>query len=74
MPRLSASEGYAIAAVVALFLVAALNTPALTLGVAIVGLTVGLFLLRRQPLTRAGVMAVIGFTVAGALAGFTLLR
>ena len=55
MPRLSTSEMYAIAAVTTLLIAAALNIPALTLGVALVGSAAGLLLLRREEsLTRGG--------------------
>jgi len=74
MPRLSASEIYAIAAVTTLLIAAALNIPALTLGVALVGGAIGLFLLRRDQLVaRAGTLALLGFAVAGIFALFSLL-
>jgi len=74
MARLSSSEKYALISVVALLAAAILNIPALTLSIALVGLPVGLFLLRREALTRAGVLAIAGFTVAGLLALFALIR
>ncbi len=74
MPRPTASEIYAIAAVIALLIAAALNIPALILGIALVGAAIGLFLLRREPsLTRAGTLALMGFAVAGIFALFSLL-
>ena len=74
MPRLTTSEIYAITAVAALLIVAALNIPALTLGIALVGATAGLLLLRREEtLTRAGTLALLGFAVAGIFALFSLL-
>jgi hypothetical protein len=44
------------------------------LAVSALGVVVGLALVARGPLTRAGVFGFVGFTVAGALAIFELLR
>jgi hypothetical protein len=74
MARLTLSEMYPIASVVALFIASALNVPTLTLGVALIGLSAGLFLLQRNALTRAGMLGIMGFAVAGALALYALLR
>ena len=74
MARLTATEIYAIVSVVALLVTAALNIPALSLGIALIGLPAGLLLLRRNSLTRAGTLAIIGFAIAGALAVFALIR
>jgi hypothetical protein len=74
MPKLTVSEMYASAAVITLLIAAVLNIPAFTLGVALLGLAVGLFLLRRdQPLTRAGLLALMGFAVAGIFALYSLV-
>jgi hypothetical protein len=59
---------------VALFIATALNVPTLTLVVALIGLPAGLFLLRHNSLTRAGMLGIMGFAVAGALALYALLR
>jgi hypothetical protein len=57
-----------------LLVTAALNIPALSLGIALIGLPAGLLLLRRNSLTRAGMLAIIGFAIAGALAVLALVR
>jgi hypothetical protein len=68
------SEWYAILAAGALLLATLINIPALTLGIAGVGLIAGTVVSRRSPLTRAGMVAMLGFAVAAALAALTLLR
>jgi hypothetical protein len=74
MVKPTASEAYAMFAAAILLLVAIINRPPVTLGVAAAGLIAGAVLARRGPLSRAGMIALAGFAAAGALGAFALLR
>ena len=68
------SEWYTLVAAVVLLGLALLNHAGLTLAVSTVGVIAGIVLVARGPLKRGGMIAFLGFVIAGALAIFNLLR
>jgi hypothetical protein len=74
MPQVSLSEKYALASAVALLALALLNVPAITLGVALLGLAVGGVVARQTSLRRAGLVAIAGFAAAIAISLAMLIR
>ncbi|MGC8780591.1 MAG: hypothetical protein ACP5UQ_06970 [Anaerolineae bacterium] len=70
----SANRWYLLSTAAFLLALAALNQPPITLAVATCGVIVGLILAARGRLGRSGVVGVIGYALAAALALFSLWR
>jgi hypothetical protein len=70
---MSPSEWYTMIAAVVLLGLALLNNLWVTLIVSVVGMIAGIVLVARGPLKRGGMIAFVGFVVAGALAIFSLI-
>lgn len=71
---MSAAQGYTLAAAIALLALAIINVPAVTLAAATIGFGVGVWLASRGSLGRGGVIGVVGYMIAVALALFALAR
>jgi hypothetical protein len=71
---MSPSEWYTMMAAVVLLGLALLNNFGVTLIVSVVGVIAGIVLVARGPLKRGGMIAFVGFVIAGALAIFNLMR
>ena len=71
---LSASQIYAIGAVVLLAVVVIVNQPRLTIIASAVGLVAGAFVLRRGNVQRVAMVAMAGFAAALVMGVFGLLR
>jgi len=72
--QLSASQIYAIGAVVLLAVVVIVNQPRLTIIASAAGLVVGAFVLRRGNVQRVAWVAMAGFAAALVMGVFGLLR
>jgi hypothetical protein len=72
--KLSASQIYAIGAVVLLAAVVIVNQPRLTIIASAVGLVAGAFVLRRGNVERVAMVAMAGFAAALVMGVFGLLR
>ena len=72
--KLSASQIYAIGAVVLLAVVVIVNQPRLTIIASAAGLVVGAFVLRRGNVQRVALVAMAGFAAALVMGVFGLLR
>ena len=72
--KLSASQIYAIGAVVLLAAVVIVNQPRLTIIASAVGLVAGAFVLRRGNVQRVAMVAMAGFAAALVMGVFGLLR
>ncbi|MCX7706408.1 MAG: hypothetical protein N2204_00170 [Anaerolineae bacterium] len=74
MPALSLSERYAILAALALLFLVLLDNAVVMAAVSVVGLTVGLWVLRRGDIRRVAVVATVAFALALVFALVALLR
>jgi hypothetical protein len=72
--NLSASQIYAICAVLLLIVAILVNQPRVTVVVSAVGLIAGAFVLRRGNVQRVAVVAMAGFGAALVMGVFGLLR
>ena len=72
--KLSASQIYAIGAVVLLAVVVIVNQPRLTIIASAVGLVTGAFVLRRGNVQRVAMVAMAGFAAALVIGVFGLLQ
>jgi hypothetical protein len=72
--RLTPSEGYALAAALALLVLTWLDNAVLMLIGAALGLAAGVWVARRGEVRRAAYFAMAGCAVAAVFAGFVLMR
>ena len=74
MKNLALSEKYALAAVILLAALVLINRPLVTLPGAIVGIAAGVWVGQRDKLSRAAILALVGFALGAVFAVITLLR
>lgn len=72
MRNLTPSNVYAIGAAIGLAVMVIVNNPAVMLGISVVGILAGFWVLRQDEVRRVTFVAFIAFVVAGAFAVFKL--
>jgi hypothetical protein len=74
MANLTLSEKYGIAAAVGLLLMVIINHPLVMLGISIIGIVAGFWVVRQGEVRRIAFVGFMGFVVAAVLAVMALVR